>query len=37
MIVPFIGLLILVAIFAYAFGVSEGRDEERKLHGWGPR
>jgi hypothetical protein len=37
MIVPFIGLLILVAIFAYAFGVAAGRDEERKLHGWDVR
>jgi hypothetical protein len=37
MIVPFIGLLILVAIFAYAFGVAAGRDEERRLHDWGPR
>jgi membrane-bound metal-dependent hydrolase YbcI (DUF457 family) len=36
-IVPFIGLLILVAIFAYAFGVAAGRDEERRLHDWGPR
>jgi hypothetical protein len=37
MIVPFIGLLILVAIFAYAWGVANGRDEERKLHGWDVR
>jgi hypothetical protein len=37
MIVPFIGAVILVAIFAYAFGVAAGRDEERRLHGWGPR
>jgi hypothetical protein len=35
--IPVIGLLIVVAIFAYAFGVAAGRDEERRLHDWGPR
>jgi hypothetical protein len=34
MIVPFIGLLMLIAIVFYAWGHAEGRDEERKLHGW---
>jgi flagellin-like protein len=37
MIVPVIGLLILVAVIFYAWGVANGRDEERRLHGWGPR
>jgi hypothetical protein len=29
-----VGALILVAIFSYAFGHAQGRDEERRLHGW---
>jgi hypothetical protein len=35
--IPVIGLLIIVAIVFYAWGHAEGRDEERKLHGWDVR
>jgi hypothetical protein len=35
--IPVIGLLIIVAVLAYAWGVANGRDEERKLHGWDVR